>query len=69
MGSYELDGAKITFDQVGGTLMACVDGMEQERRFHELFPRVAGWKISGETLELVDGTGAAIATFESRYLR
>lgn len=69
MGVYELDGAKITFNQVGGTLMACVDGMEQEQKFHQLFPRVASWKISGETLELLDGTGAAIATFESRYLR
>ena len=69
MGSYELDGAKITFNQMGGTLMACVHGMEQEQKFHQLFPRVAGWKISGETLELADSTGAAIATFESRYLR
>ena len=69
MGGYELDGAKITFNQMGGTLMACADGMEQEQKFHQLFPRVAGWKISGETLQLLDGTGAAIATFESRYLR
>ena len=69
MGSYQLTGAKIGFSEMGGTLMACANGMEQEQKFHQLFPRVAGWKIAGETLQLLDGAGAVLATFESRYLK
>jgi len=69
MGSYQLTGAKITFSQMGGTLMACVNGMEQEQKFHQLFPLVAGWTIAGETLQLLDGTGTVLATFESRYMK
>jgi heat shock protein HslJ len=49
--------------------MACANGMEQEQKFHQLFPRVAAWKIAGETLQLLDGAGAVLATFESRYLK
>ena len=40
-----------------------------EQKFHLLFPRVAGWKIAGETLQLLDGAGAVLATFESRYMK
>jgi len=69
MGSYTLKGAELTFNQMGGTMMACVNGMEQEQKFHQLFPRVVGWKIAGETLQMLDGAGAVLATFESRYLR
>jgi copper homeostasis protein (lipoprotein) len=69
MGTYELDGSTITFSQMGGTLMACANGMEQEQKFHRLFPRVARWKIEGETLQLLDGNGAVVATFESRYMK
>jgi len=69
MGTYQVTGAKISFSQMGGTLMACAHGMEQEQKFHQLFPRVAGWKIAGETLQLLDGAGAVLATFESRYMK
>jgi copper homeostasis protein (lipoprotein) len=69
MGSYHLTGAKLDFREVGGTLMACENGMEQEQKFQQLFPRVAGWRIAGESLQLLGGAGAVLATFESRYLR
>jgi heat shock protein HslJ len=69
MGLYALAGTKITFTEVGGTLMACENGMERGQEFQQLFARVARWKISGETLQLLDGNGAVLATFESRYLR
>ena len=69
MGMYRLDGDKITFEQMGGTLMACVSGMEIEREIHAMFPRVAVWKIAGETLQFTDSNGALIATFESRYMK
>jgi hypothetical protein len=34
-----------------------------------MLPRVAGWKISGETLQLTNDQGLVLATFESRYLK
>jgi len=68
-GGYQLDAEKIKFSGIAGTMMACTTGMDIERRIHEMLPRVAGWKISGETLQLTDSRGTPIATFESVYLR
>jgi uncharacterized lipoprotein YbaY/heat shock protein HslJ len=69
MGAYELAGEKIKFDNVAGTLMACANDMSVEQKIHEMLSRVAGWKISGETLQLTDAQGAVLATFESRYMK
>jgi len=68
MGSYVLDGAKIRFEQMAGTLMACVPDLELEREFLAMFALVARWEISGESLRLLDSQGKSLATFESRYL-
>ncbi len=68
MGSYVLDGAKIRFEQMAGTLMACVPDLELEREFLAMFALVARWEISGESLRLLDSQGKTLATFESRYL-
>jgi len=68
-GMYRLDGDKITFSGMAGTLMACSVGMDIERQIHDMFPEVTGWKISGETLQLTNSSGTPIATFESRYLK
>jgi heat shock protein HslJ len=69
MGSYALEGDAIRFDQMGGTMMACVPDMELERKFLALFPQIARWRINGETLRLLDADGKTLATFESRYLQ
>ena len=69
MGGYRVEGANITFSNVAGTRMACVSGMEIEQQFHEVLGKVAGWKISGETLQLTNAQGMTIATFESRYMK
>ena len=69
MGNYVLNGDQIKFDQVAGTLMACVPDMDLERKFLAIFPRAARWKISGETLRLLDDSGATLATFDSVYLQ
>jgi len=68
-GVYRLEEDKITFTSMAGTLMACATGLGIEREIHDMFPRVTGWKISGETLQLTDSSGEQIATFESRYLK
>lgn len=69
MGSYSLDGSRIAFTQVGGTKMACAQGMETERAFHAMLGRAERWAIRGEQLDLFDAAGTRIALFESVYLR
>jgi heat shock protein HslJ len=66
MGSYVLDGARIRFEQMAGTLMACVPDLELERQFLAMFALVARWEISGESLRLLDSQGKSLAAFEAR---
>jgi len=68
MGTYALDGSKLTFSQMAGTMMACQQGMDLEQAFYAALPRVATWRIDGETLELFEAGGASVAEFESRYM-
>ncbi len=69
VGSYALAGEQLTFGRMAGTLMACPQGMEQERAFHEALSIVTRWRILGETLDLFNASGESVAQFESRYLR
>ena len=66
MGAYELEGPKITFSRIAGTMMACAGDMSIDRRILEMLGSVRTWQISGETLRLMDQAGTPIATFESR---
>jgi heat shock protein HslJ len=50
-------------------MMACPEGLEAEKAFLEALPRVAGWRIKGVHLEMLDAGGAVVARFESRPLR
>jgi uncharacterized lipoprotein YbaY/heat shock protein HslJ len=68
-GGYELEGDRVKFIDIARTLMACAHDMDTERELHEMFPKVAGWKITGEVLQLTDANGGVIATFESRYMK
>jgi heat shock protein HslJ len=68
-GSYTLAGDTLTFSQLAGTMMACLDGMDVERAFHDALGQVASWRIEGETLQLFDAAGTSIAQFESRYMK
>lgn len=68
-GGYALDGGRLSFTQMAGTMMACAQGMDVEQAFHAALTRVAGWRIDGEALELTDAAGGTLAMFESRYLR
>lgn len=68
-GSYVTSEDTLTFSQMGGTMMACAEGMELERAFLDALGKVARFRIEGETLEVFDTSGASLALFESRYLR
>jgi heat shock protein HslJ/uncharacterized lipoprotein YbaY len=64
-GGYTLAGDRLTFGRTVGTMMACPDGMEQERAFHEALAAVARWRIDGQRLELLDSRGGVLARFEA----
>jgi heat shock protein HslJ len=68
LGAYKLDGEQLTFERTAGTLMACKQGMEQERDFLDVLAAVKHWRIAGQQLELLDTNGQVIALLEPRYL-
>jgi uncharacterized lipoprotein YbaY/heat shock protein HslJ len=69
MGSYALEGARLSFSQMAGTMMACPQGMETERALLDGLATVARWQIDSQRLELLDAQGDIVAEFEARYLK
>lgn len=69
IGAYAVSGEELKFSQMGGTMMACPDGMQYERAFHDALMNVSRWRIDGERLELFDSAGTSLALLESRYMR
>jgi copper homeostasis protein (lipoprotein)/putative lipoprotein len=70
MGAFALNGSQLKFDQMASTKMACVGtSMQLEGEFLAIFPLVAKWEISGQTLRLLDEGGKTLATFEARQTR
>lgn len=70
VGGYTLDGERLAFSKMAGTMMACPQGvMELELACLDTLPQVAGWRIEGQQLELLDAQGTVLAVFESRYLK
>lgn len=68
-GSFGLEGDRLRFRGMAGTMMACPDGMEQEQRFLQALEKVERYRISGSHLEMLAGTGAVVARFEAVALR
>ncbi len=65
MGSYELDGDRLIFNQMASTMMACIKGMDTEKKFLDALDRVKTWKISEQQLSLSDAGGKVIARFSA----
>jgi heat shock protein HslJ/uncharacterized lipoprotein YbaY len=70
MGSFERSGASIRFADGGvSTRMACPPPIaERERTLREVLSRVAGWRISGDHLGLLDAAGSTLIEAEAVYL-
>jgi putative lipoprotein len=64
-GHYALENDMLKFDGLGGTKMFCQARMKLEESFNNALLSVLRWKITGRTLELLDETGKAVATFEA----
>jgi copper homeostasis protein (lipoprotein) len=64
-GGFTLEGDRLHLGPLAGTMMACLNGMEQEQRFLESLNRVERYRISGQQLELLDSSGTVLARFEA----
>jgi heat shock protein HslJ len=69
MGGFQSDGNKLSFGQLASTTMACLDGADIADTFAKSLEQTAGWKITGNQLELLDDTGNTLARFEAVALR
>ena len=69
MGGYKLAGNTVEFSKIASTQMACMEGMEQESAFFQVLQGTRTWKIHGDTLELLDESGAKVADFSAVDLR
>lgn len=63
MGTYELEDHHLRLTGTTRTMMACASGMDTEDKLVKALEQVRGWKVSGETLELLDGSGHVVAKF------
>jgi heat shock protein HslJ len=68
-GTYELEGDRLTFGRMAGTLMACVAGMVNEQRFLGVLQETRRAKITQQQLELLDESGRVVARFEAVHLK
>ena len=62
-GQYVLNGASLKFGGLGGTRMFCEGRMDLEQKYLAMFGEVAGWKLDGTTLQLLDASTKVVATF------
>jgi uncharacterized lipoprotein YbaY/heat shock protein HslJ/uncharacterized lipoprotein NlpE involved in copper resistance len=69
VGSYELNGDRLTFGQMAGTMMACPEGGDTEKAFLEALRQVQTWKIVGQHLQLFDAAGNLVGRFEARHMK
>ena len=68
-GSYALDGNSLSFGTSVATLMACPAPLDDwEKQLAHVLTEAAGWRIDGQTLELLDAGGNALALLQAVYL-
>lgn len=68
-GSYSLDGRWLRFSAVGGTRMACGQGMRREQQLLATLAQVSSYAVQGQKLVLSDAEGRVLLRFEAVYLR
>lgn len=68
MGRYTLDAERLTFGPLAGTRMACQGLDGRDAAFMRALESVTGWRVQGNTLELLAGT-VPVARFAAVALR
>ena len=67
--TYQTQGSSLAIDtdKMMSTLMGCPEPvMEQASAFTTLLARVESYRMNDDTLELLDGSGQVLATFEAQ---
>ncbi|MEI7598331.1 MAG: META domain-containing protein [Aestuariivirga sp.] len=66
-GRYEADGDMLAFSPMMATRMACrPDIMKAEQTFMDMLAKVKAMVLDSDRLELLDGEGKVLATFDRR---
>lgn len=65
-GSYEVEGATISFGMMAVTSMACIDDADVDRELAAALEKAATYRLHDDHLELVDAGGAVVATFTAK---
>jgi heat shock protein HslJ len=66
-GTYKLEGDRLSFGPLAGTMMACHGGMEAERNFLDALRKGGRARVALRHLELLDGAGEIVARFDADY--
>ena len=69
MGNYKRGDDQLRFEPLASTRMACITGMEQEKRFLDALGSAVRYTLSGESLSLFGPQDHIILRFESVYLK
>jgi heat shock protein HslJ len=65
-GRYQVKGDTVTFGQMGGTQMACINTGATDRAFRDALKNTTRFVRTGDRLELFDATGTRVAAFAGR---
>ena len=65
MGTYTLEGDKLTLGEIAATKMACQEGGEQADALQKALEKVSNFTIHADQLELRDETGLVLARFRA----
>ncbi len=65
IGGMKVDGERLTFGQMGATMMACPPPLDAvERSYLKALQEVRSWRMEGGTLAFLDAKGAALVKLE-----
>jgi heat shock protein HslJ len=67
-GSYSVDGDRLQLGEIAVTQKACLEGMAIERRYLLALRTVDAYRISGDSLELLEGKSPRLG-FRAVYLQ
>jgi putative lipoprotein len=62
-GAYQLNGDRVTFTEMAGTQMACLNPGGTEGPFRDALKNASRLTVAGDRLELLDATGTRLAVF------
>jgi copper homeostasis protein (lipoprotein) len=68
-GTYLLEDGRISFQPGASALMGCPPPLDDwERQLAHVLSGTEGWRIDGQSLELLDGAGSPLALLQAVYL-